>query len=94
MAVDEAPAPVASKPPQNPHYPQNLVCGRAPFPATMLVASAGELASAFGWPRAAAGAVLEELVGRGEAVGEAGSYRPARRAAHAEDHARRCRGGA
>src|SRR6266508_3268575 len=27
VAVDEAPAPVASKPPQNPHYPQNLVCG-------------------------------------------------------------------
>src|SRR6266536_3967294 len=34
-------------------------------------------------------AVLEEPVERGEAVGEAGSYRPARRAAHAEDHARR-----
>jgi hypothetical protein len=46
------------------------------FLDTMLVASAGELASAFGWPRAAAGAALEELVERGEAVGEAGSYRP------------------
>jgi predicted ArsR family transcriptional regulator len=43
---------------------------------TMLVASAGELASTFGWPRAAARAALEELVERGEAVGEAGSYRP------------------
>ena len=29
-----------------------------------------------GWPRAAAGAALEELLERGEAVGEAGSYRP------------------
>jgi hypothetical protein len=58
----------------------------------MLVASAGELASAFGWPRAAAGAALEELVERGEAVGEAGAYRPARSAAQAKDHARRSRG--
>jgi hypothetical protein len=91
VAVDEAPASVASKPPQNPHYPQNpcLRVGRR-FLDTMLVASAGELASAFGWPPAVAGAVLEELVERGEA--EAGAYRPARRAAHAEDHARRCRG--
>src|SRR6266540_4386598 len=32
VAVDEAPAPVASKPPQNPHYPQNLGWGRAPVP--------------------------------------------------------------
>src|SRR6266571_87336 len=46
------------------------------FLDTMLVAPAGELASAFGWPRAAAGAALEELVERGEAVAEAGSYRP------------------
>ena len=46
------------------------------FLATMLVASAGELASAFGWPRAAAGAALQELVKRGEAVGETGAYRP------------------
>lgn len=46
------------------------------FLATMLVASASVLASAFGWPRAAAGGALEELVDRGKAVGEAGSYRP------------------
>jgi hypothetical protein len=46
------------------------------FVDTMLVASAGELASTFGWPRAAAGAALDELVERGEAVWEAGSRRP------------------
>jgi hypothetical protein len=46
------------------------------FLDTMLVASAGELAGAFGWTRAAAGAALEALVERGEAVGEAGAYRP------------------
>lgn len=42
---------------------------QAPFGGTRLAASAGEPASAFGWPRAAAGAVLEELVERGEAMG-------------------------
>jgi hypothetical protein len=44
----------------------------------MLVASDRELASAFGWPRATAHAALEELVDCGEAVLEAGAYRPAR----------------
>jgi hypothetical protein len=52
----------------------------------------GRMRSGAGWPRAAAGAALEELVERGEAVGAAGAYRPARSAAHAEDHARRARG--
>jgi hypothetical protein len=42
----------------------------------MLEASAGELASAFGWPRAAAQAALGALVDCGEAVLEAGAYRP------------------
>jgi hypothetical protein len=42
----------------------------------MLVASDRELASAFGWPPATARAVLEELVDCGEAVLEAGAYRP------------------
>ena len=51
------------------------VAGR--FLDTMLVGSDRELASAFGWPRAAAGAVLGALVGRGEAVLEAGAYGPA-----------------
>jgi hypothetical protein len=46
------------------------------FLDTMLVASDRELASAFGWPRATAHAALEELVDRGEAVLEAGAYRP------------------
>jgi hypothetical protein len=46
------------------------------FLDTMLVGSARELASAFGWPRAAAGAVLDALVDRGEAVLEGGAYRP------------------
>jgi hypothetical protein len=47
------------------------------FLDTMLVASDRELASAFGWPPPAAGAALEELVDRGEAVLEAGAYRTA-----------------
>jgi DNA-binding GntR family transcriptional regulator len=42
----------------------------------MLVASDRELASAFGWPPATARAALEELVDCGEAVLEAGAYRP------------------
>ena len=46
------------------------------FLDTVLEASAGELARAFGWPRAAAGAALGALVDRGEAVQEAGAYRP------------------
>jgi hypothetical protein len=46
------------------------------FLDTMLVASDRELASAFGWPRATAHAALEELVDCGEAVLEAGAYRP------------------
>jgi hypothetical protein len=46
------------------------------FLDTMLQASARELASAFGWPRAAAQAALGALVDRGEAVLEAGTYRP------------------
>jgi hypothetical protein len=48
------------------------------FLDTMLEASARELAIVFGWPPAAAHAALEELVDRGEAVLEAGAYRPAR----------------
>jgi hypothetical protein len=46
------------------------------FLDTMLVASDRELASAFGWPRATARAALEELLDCGEAVLEAGAYRP------------------
>ena len=46
------------------------------FLDTMLVASDRELASAFGWPRVTARAALEELVDCGEAVLEAGAYRP------------------
>ena len=46
------------------------------FLDTMLVASDRELASAFGWPRATAHAALVELVDCGEAVLEAGAYRP------------------
>jgi len=46
------------------------------FLDTMLETSARELASAFGWPRAAAPATLDALVDRGEAVLEAGVYRP------------------
>jgi hypothetical protein len=46
------------------------------FLDTTLEASARELASAFGWPRAAAQAALDALVDRGEAVLEAGTYRP------------------
>ena len=46
------------------------------FLDTMLVASDRELASAFGWPPATARAALEELVDCGEAVLEAGAYRP------------------
>ena len=46
------------------------------FLDTMLVASDRELASAFGWPRATAHAALEGLVDCGEAVLEAGAYRP------------------
>ena len=46
------------------------------FLDTVLEASAGELARAFGWPPAAAGAVLGALVDRGEVVLEAGAYRP------------------
>jgi hypothetical protein len=46
------------------------------FLHTMLVASDRELASAFGWPSAAAHAALGALVDRGEAVLEAGTYRP------------------
>jgi len=46
------------------------------FLDTMLVTSARELASAFGWPPATARAALEELVDCGEAVLEAGAYRP------------------
>ena len=46
------------------------------FLDTMLVASDRELASAFGWPPATARAALEELVNCGEAVLEAGAYRP------------------
>jgi hypothetical protein len=46
------------------------------FLDTMLVGSDRELASAFGWPPAAAHAALDELVDRGEAVLEAGAYRP------------------
>jgi hypothetical protein len=42
----------------------------------MLVASDRELAGVFGWPLATARAALEELVDRGEAVLEAGAYRP------------------
>jgi hypothetical protein len=45
------------------------------FLDTMLVASARELASAFGWPPAAARAALDGLVDRGDAVLEAGVYR-------------------
>jgi hypothetical protein len=40
------------------------------------VGSDRELASAFGWPSAAAHAALGALVDRGEAVLEAGTYRP------------------
>jgi hypothetical protein len=43
---------------------------------TMLVASDRELASVFGWPPAVAQAALDALVDRGEAVLEAGAYRP------------------
>jgi hypothetical protein len=46
------------------------------FLDTVLEASASELASAFGWPPAAAHAALGALVDRGEAVLEAGAYRP------------------
>jgi hypothetical protein len=42
----------------------------------VLEASARELASAFGWPPAAAHAALGALVDRGEAMLEAGAYRP------------------
>jgi hypothetical protein len=42
----------------------------------MLEASARELAIVFGWPPAAAQAALGALVDRGEAVLEAGAYRP------------------
>jgi hypothetical protein len=48
------------------------------FLDTMLVASDRELASAFGWPPVAARAALDELVDGGEAVLEAGAYRPVR----------------
>jgi hypothetical protein len=46
------------------------------FLDTMLVGSDRELASAFGWSRAAAHAALDALVDCGEAVLEAGGYRP------------------
>jgi hypothetical protein len=46
------------------------------FLDTMLEASARELAVVFGWPPAAAHAALGALVDRGEAVLEAGTYRP------------------
>ena len=46
------------------------------FLDTMLVASARELAIVFGWPPAAAHAALGALVDCGEAVLEAGAYRP------------------
>jgi hypothetical protein len=46
------------------------------FLDTMLVGSDRELASAFGWPPAVAHAALGALVDRGEAVLEAGAYRP------------------
>jgi hypothetical protein len=46
------------------------------FLDTMLVASDRELAGVFGWPPGTARAALEELVDRGEAVLEAGAYRP------------------
>jgi hypothetical protein len=46
------------------------------FLDTMLVTSVRELASVFGWPPAAAQAALDALVDRGEAVLEAGAYRP------------------
>ena len=46
------------------------------FLDTMLVTSVRELASVFGWSPAAAHAALDELVDRGEAVLEAGAYRP------------------
>jgi hypothetical protein len=42
----------------------------------MLEASAGELAVVFGWPSAAAHAALDALMDCGEAVLEAGAYRP------------------
>jgi hypothetical protein len=42
----------------------------------VLEASASELAIVFGWPPAAAHAALDALVDRGEAVLEAGAYRP------------------
>jgi hypothetical protein len=48
------------------------------FLDTMLVASNRELASVYGWPPAPARAALDKLVGGGEAVLEAGAYRPAR----------------
>jgi hypothetical protein len=62
------------------------------FLDTMLVASAGELASAFGWPRAAVGAAREELLERGEAVGGGGLLPAPRIAPHTPNHARRSRG--
>jgi hypothetical protein len=46
------------------------------FLDTMLEASARELAIVFGWPPVAAQAALDALVDRGEAVLEAGAYRP------------------
>jgi hypothetical protein len=46
------------------------------FLDTVLVTSVRELASVFGWSPAAAHAALDELVDRGEAVLEAGAYRP------------------
>jgi hypothetical protein len=46
------------------------------FLHTMLVGSDRELASAFGWPPAAARVALGALVDCGEAVLEAGAYRP------------------
>jgi hypothetical protein len=46
------------------------------FLDTMLEASTRELAIVFGWPPAAAHAALDALVDRGEAVLEAGAYRP------------------
>jgi hypothetical protein len=46
------------------------------FLDTMLVVSVRELVSVFGWSPAGAHAALDELVDRGEAVLEAGAYRP------------------
>ena len=50
--------------------------GARRFLDTVLEASARELAIVFGWPPAAAHAALDALVDCGEAVLEAGAYRP------------------